>query len=111
MKKIKEVPGYKDLLGVLMEAYKRASQGKGNIRHQISGEPFNRQWILRGSRMFGEGSLNYQIGKKNEEMTKLKSLEAGVGELLDIMVYAAAEVILLREKAKKGGINSHGNRR
>lgn len=90
------VPGYDDLFWVLMDAYDRASKGKGHQRHS-RGEPFNQQWILRGSRRFGAGSLNYQIGKKNEEIESLETTEAKIKELLDIMVYAAAEIILLRE--------------
>ena len=95
------VPGYDDLFYILMEAYERAAIGKGHQRHS-GGEPFNQQWILRGSRRFGVGSLNYQIGKKNEEIERLETMEAKVKELLDIMVYAAAEIILLREEEKKG---------
>jgi len=92
----KLVEGYDDLFDVLMEAYDRASAGKGR-RHVIKNEPFNEQWILRGSRTFGPGSLNYQIGKKNEELVRMDT-PAKVKELLDIIVYAAAEIILLREK-------------
>ena len=91
------VPGYDDLLEILMEAYKRASIGKGHKRHS-QGEPFINQWIMRGSRMFGAGSLNYQIGKKNEEIIRLENPEDKIGELLDIIVYAAAEIILIKEK-------------
>jgi len=96
------VPGYDDLFYILMEAYERAAIGKGHQRHS-GGEPFNQQWILRGSRRFGIGSLSYQIGKKNEEIECLETMEAKVKELLDIMVYAAAEIILLREEEKKKG--------
>lgn len=103
MKKILEgvelVPGYDELLKVLLEAYKRASVGKGHERHS-RGEPFTNQWILRGSRMFGAGSLNYQIGKKNEEMIRMEEPERKINELLDIIVYAAAEIILLKEKGE-----------
>lgn len=102
VKGIKFVPGYDDLFQILMKAYERASVGKGHQRHS-GGEPFNRQWILRGSRRFGVGSLSYQIGKKNEEIERLETTEAKVKELLDIMVYAAAEIILLRELEEKKG--------
>lgn len=101
VKEVKFVPGYDDLFRILMEAYRRASVGKGHQRH-FQGEPFRQQWILRGSRMFGSGSLNYQIGKKNEEIIKIEGAGRKVDELLDIIVYAAAEIILLRELEEKG---------
>jgi len=104
--KINPIPEYEDLLSVLLEAYERASIGKGHQRHS-GGEPFRNQWILRGSRMFGSGSLNYQIGKKNEEMMRLETTDAKVKELLDIMVYAAAEIILLREQQHKDAKENH----
>jgi hypothetical protein len=97
VKSVKFVPGYDDLLDILLEAYVRASQGKGHQRHARGNEPFKDQYILRGSRIFGEGSLNYQIGKKNEETVGMAT-EQKVKELLDIIVYSAAEIILLREK-------------
>jgi len=96
VKGVKFVPGYEELFDILMEAYEVAASGKGHKRHG-QGEPFVQQWILRGSRRFGAGSLNYQIGKKNEEMLTMEEPERKIRELLDIIVYAAAEVILLRE--------------
>jgi hypothetical protein len=100
-KDIEFVPGYDDLFYILMEAYERAALGKGHQRHSGGGEPFNQQWILRGSRMFGSGSLNYQIGKKNEEIMQLETTDAKIGELLDVIVYSSALIILLREQNNK----------
>lgn len=83
------------LYDVLMMAGNRASEGKGRIRHS-HGEPFTEQYICRAPKIFGLGALLYQIGKKNEEIMNLDITEDRINELLDIIVYAAAGVILLK---------------
>lgn len=90
---------YGPLLDVLREAFDRASRGKGLKRHG-DGKPFTEQWILRGLRVFGLGGVQFQIGKKNEEVCNLPEIKDKVNELLDIIVYAAAGVIYLKEKAE-----------
>jgi len=92
---------YVKLLKVLSKAFRRASLGKGSQRHGDNKE-FTDQWIMRGLRSFGLGSIQFQIGKKNEEINNLKETEAKVNELLDIIVYAAAGVIYLEEKTGNG---------
>jgi hypothetical protein len=88
-------PNYVKLFEVLVMAGDRASKGKGRERHS-HGEPFEGQYICRAPKIFGLGALLYQIGKKNEEIMKLDTPEGKINELLDIIVYAAAGVILLR---------------
>ena len=86
---------YAKLYEVLVMAGDRASIGKGRERHS-DGEPFTDQYICRAPKIFGLGSLLYQIGKKNEEIMRLDNVEGQINELLDIIVYAAAGVILLK---------------
>ena len=88
---------YRSLIAVLDEALKRATEGKGAERHVRGDEPFERHWILEGARSFGLGGLQFQIGKKNLEICNLKDTQDKINELLDIVVYASAAVILLRE--------------
>ena len=94
---------YSSLNNVLVKAFLRASSGKGWERHGDK-KKFTDQWILRGLRLFGIGGIQFQIGKKNEEINNLRETEDKVNELLDIMVYAAAGVIYLNEleNDKKG---------
>jgi len=92
---------YSELAKVLVRAHCRASNGKGSERHGDE-KPFNDQWILRGQRSFGLGGIQFQIGKKNEEINNLLETEAKVNELLDIIVYAAAGIIYLEEKSGNG---------
>lgn len=91
---------YESLMFVLFDAFKRASDGKGSQRHG-DGRPFEEQWILRGLRVFGLGGAQFQIGKKNEEICNLTEDKDKVNELLDIIVYAAAGVVYLREEAEE----------
>lgn len=86
---------YVRLSEVLLMAFDQASEGKGKVRHS-HGEPFEQQYICRAPKIFGLGALLYQIGKKNEEIMNLDTKEGKINELLDIIVYAAASVILLK---------------
>jgi hypothetical protein len=91
----KGYPDYYSLDGALQMAYDRATVGKGKERH-AHGQPFGEQYICRAPKLFGLGALLYQIGKKNEEIMGLDTDERKINELLDIIVYAAAGVILLQ---------------
>ena len=90
-------PKYAKLVEVFEMAYERAAIGKGHQRHSL-GEPFEEQMICRGPRIFGVGALLYQVYKKTEEVMKLESLEAKSNELLDIINYTAAAIIVLNER-------------
>jgi hypothetical protein len=57
---------------------------------------------MRGLRRFGLGGVQFQIGKKNEEICNLPDKKDKVNELLDIIVYAAAGVIFLEESDEAG---------
>lgn len=96
-----DVPGYEDLAGVLAEAYGQAARGKGKERH-ANQSPFKNQPIMRISRgRSGIGGLSYQIQKKADEaigMVERGKHEAACKELMGSIVYAAAMILLIREK-------------
>jgi hypothetical protein len=99
-KKVKFDPKYKVLYDTLMLAYDRAAFGKGKERHG-EGKPFLNQYICRAGKRFGISALQYQISKKNEEILNLNTNEQKIGELLDIIVYAAAAIMILEGKVDK----------
>lgn len=82
------------LKSVLKSAIKRAAYGKGQ-RHALPGEPFEHQRICRSAFRFGIGGNLQQIVKKAEEIPALRKNETKIDELLDIIVYAAATIIVL----------------
>jgi len=94
-------PKYKKLVEIYHMAYDRAAVGKG-AEHHSQGESYEQQWILRGARMFGIGGLQFQIGKKNEQIAKMLKTsvdkQAVVMEFLDIINYAAASILFLKER-------------
>ncbi len=96
-----EDPKYKCLLEVLEMAHRRASEGKGHDHHS-HGEAFEDQWIIRGGKVFGLGGPLFQAGKKLEQVMKMTKEnypnENVINELLDVINYAAAGVILLKDK-------------
>lgn len=90
---------YKALEDVLMMARNRASAGKGRERH-ATGEPFERQPICQELRHMGLEPAIYQVRKKALELLRFKGKRARdrrTAELLDIIVYAAAAVIVNEE--------------
>ena len=91
---------YQKLVEIYEMAYKRAAEGKGHLRH-YRGEPYTEQWICRGIRSFGLGGAQFQIGKKNEEINVLETKDQKINELLDIINYAAAGIIVLMEEEKE----------
>lgn len=90
---------YHSLQRVLNLAFKRASKGKGKERH---GEetPFDKQPILEIQRSEGAGFVTGQILKKTKELKKLEG-GARLREILDIIVYAAANYIYEEENCKE----------
>jgi hypothetical protein len=95
---------YEKLVEVFELAFERASKGKGKERH-ASGEPYEDQPICAFPRVLGDkydlGGGLYQIMKKAREIPRIrdkKGDQAALLELLDIINYAAANVILLQEK-------------
>lgn len=93
--------GYHDLARTLQEALEQASQGKGEERHG-HGKPFTDQPIFEIGRMLGDtGGHAYQIMKKAQEayhMTGREQHDAAVRELLGVINYAAAAILLIREQ-------------
>jgi hypothetical protein len=105
MKREVEVePGYEGLLRVLVMGLDQAQYGKGRERH-ANGEPFERQPICEGGRSFGIGCLLYQAWKKAKETVRLLTLDNGIDrairEILGVIIYAAAAVLVLLEQKEK----------
>ncbi len=93
------VPGYEDLEQVLSLAYDRAAKGKGKERH-ADDLPFRDQWIIEGLEIHGIGAALFQAEKKIREVKNIKDPQAKANELLDVMVYMAAAVLVLSRQAK-----------
>jgi hypothetical protein len=93
-------PGYESLFGVLADAYAQSAFGKGKERH-AGGKPFDRQPIMELGRMLGPDGQLFQVMKKAQEAGSMaRRGEAGRAEheLLGVIVYAAAAVLLIREQ-------------
>ena len=101
-------PGqYDALIHVFLDAVDQAATGKGRERHATN-EPFQKQLICAGARLYGTGAPLFQAHKKIQEASRLSEFppdqngrtgpERAVHELLGAMVYAAAAVIVLREQ-------------
>lgn len=84
---------YSKLKEVLNRAFNRAAFGKGKERHS-SGETFDRQPIILLNKMLGtnHGAL-FQALKKILESGRLPQ-DRAVNELLDVIVYVAASIII-----------------
>lgn len=98
MKKMKktQLDPYAELKEVLDAAFERASRGKGAERH-ADNRPFIKQDICTEQEFLGQGPIIFQIRKKAKETLRLKSNQAKINEYLDVIVYAAAAVIMLQE--------------
>lgn len=92
--------GYASLRHILAMAVEQASGGKGTERHS-NGQPFDQQPICQGGRRFGVGCLIYQAWKKAHETPVLLGMDNGkeraVRELLGVINYAAAAILVLQE--------------
>lgn len=93
--------GHEALAAVLTEAYNQAASGKGRERHARD-KPFLRQPILEIGRMLSsaDGEI-FQVIKKAQEasgMVERGQPDRAVAELLGAINYAAAAVILIRER-------------
>lgn len=92
--------GYERLAGILQEAHDQAARGKGKARH-ANGKPFPRQPIMEIARMVGPGYPLGQIMKKAQEARSMAvrgEHDAARAELLGIINYAAAAVLLIEER-------------
>ena len=91
---------YASLYSVLSDALHQAAAGKGKERH-ANGQPFDQQPICQGGRRFGAGCLIYQAWKKAHETPVLMTMDNGteraIRELLGVINYAAAAIIVLQE--------------
>jgi len=94
---------YAKLKTVLDAAYQQSAGGKGKERH-AGGKPFDRQPILEIGRMVGPGFAIGQVMKKAQEaftMASRSDTEPAMRELLGVIVYAAAAVVLINESNPK----------
>jgi len=94
--------GYERLAGVLQQAHDQAAKGKGNARH-ANGKPFLKQPIMEIGRMVGPGYQTGQIMKKAQEANSMAGrgdFDAAKAELLGVINYAAAAILLLEERRK-----------
>lgn len=95
--------GYELLSNILQDAFEQASTGKGKERHG-RGLPWHEQAIFTLGRQYGPGGTGFQAAKKIGEamgMIERGDYEAAEREILGTIVYAAATVALVREKAKE----------
>ena len=92
--------GYDSLRAIYAMALEQAQGGKGKERH-ANGQPFDQQPICQGGRRFGAGCLIYQAWKKAHETPVLMTMDNGteraIRELLGVINYAAAAIIVLQE--------------
>jgi hypothetical protein len=94
-------PGYEGLAGVFRDAHNHAARTKGAERHTDDNRlPFEEQPIVAIPMMLGsiEGQL-YQVMKKSQEanrMAKRGDCSPAVAELLGVINYAAAAIIVLK---------------
>jgi hypothetical protein len=88
---------YTSLRRILGMALDQAQNGKGLERH-ANGLPFDKQLICVATREEGHGFPRGQIRKKIEEIKRLPDLEAQIREALSIIVYAAADIIVMEEE-------------
>ncbi|WP_454618386.1 hypothetical protein [Bradyrhizobium cenepequi] len=95
-------PMYATLAGVLQAAHDHAARGKGHDRHGDDDTPFLEQPTMQIARMVGAGYPIGQIMKKSDEakgMIDRGQYDAAIFELLGIINYAAAAILLIRETA------------
>lgn len=93
--------GYELLANILTDAFEQASTGKGKERHG-RGLPWHEQAIITLGRQYGPNGTGFQAAKKIGEamgMIERGDFEAAEREILGTIVYAAATVALVREKA------------
>ena len=87
---------------VIHQAMLRCFSGKGKERHNIEGTvDFMDQPLMEISRRVGIGGPLYQVHKKAYEahdMVRKGDFERARNELLDIIIYTAATVLLLDEQ-------------
>jgi hypothetical protein len=79
-----------------MQALSQAQDGKGKERH-ANDLPFDKQIICTATREEGHGFTRGQIRKKIEEVKRLPTVDAQIREMLSIIVYAAADIMVMQD--------------
>jgi len=88
---------YLYLLEVFDMVYSRVAEGKGKERH-ANGERFENQLICTITRKHGHGFTRGQMEKKLDELRKFKNKQDEINEMLDIIAYGCADVIVMMEE-------------
>jgi len=98
---------YSELRKVLDLAFRRASTGKGHERHGSDSKRFEHQQVFSLLDIVDSplSPLDYQIIKKTLEATrmykpgtsKIDEITDPIGEMLDVIVYAAIKILRLRQ--------------
>lgn len=93
-------PMYGSIAGILQAAHDQAARGKGHERHGDDDTPFLEQPTMEIARMVGIGYPVGQLMKKAQEstgMVRRAEYDDAVAELLGVINYAAAAILLIRE--------------
>jgi hypothetical protein len=98
-------PGYESLADVLVEALEQAQHGKGLERH-AENKPFLEQTICETTREEGHGFTRGQVRKKIKEVKRLSTPAAQIRELLSIIVYTAADILVVKEEQLEGRLRA-----
>jgi hypothetical protein len=94
--------GYLSLSIILNRALERAAVGKGAKRHaDYHNQPFEQQDICQITREEGHGGVRFQLRKKVKEISRLPRKQDQINELLDVIVYAAADILVLQEELER----------
>ena len=92
--------GYESLAEVLVEALEQAQHLKGFACH-ANNLPFLEQEIIKEGRTLGLMGHVFQIRKKVREAANCPDPARAIEDILGAMVYSAAMILLIREKAEK----------
>ena len=89
---------YEGLVPILQEAINRLQSGKGRERHAVNTShlPIAQQSMANVRREVGPGFTLGQVAKKAQEAAGMDE-DARVKECLDIINYAAVEVLVSKE--------------
>lgn len=96
-------PGYEPLFEELINALNQSQSGKGKARHNPDNDDFVDQPILTNARQVGPGGPAMQTMKKTGEaigMFNRGEHDRAVAELHGAIIYAAATIILIKEKQR-----------
>jgi|WetSurMetagenome_2_1015567.scaffolds.fasta_scaffold384741_2 hypothetical protein len=88
---------YERLFEIFDMVYTRVAWGKGEERH-ANGERFENQLICSITRRHGHGFTRGQMEKKLDELKKFTNKQDEINEMLDVIAYGCADVIVMMEE-------------